>query len=178
MTFFTFAWTVLFLIYIFVTPLWYPEAYHYWAHLGFESTLTVFWLVTWALLAQEASELNTILVDENNANQALADSGVDIGNLFTTSWNHAISATKAGAGLGALTWLLFVITLVVFGRSLHQHRVANGASGFRFGNSTARPVDVETSAAPEEKYHTSSQPPMEMNDVHTTDHQVSLPAGA
>jgi hypothetical protein len=50
--------------------------------------------------------------------------------LFPESWNHAINATKAGAGLGALTWLLFIITLVVFGMFFQQRlgdqKVANG----------------------------------------------------
>jgi len=176
MTFFTFAWTVIFLLYIFITPLWYPEAYHYWAHLGFETTLVVFWLVTWALLAQEASEIDSVVSLDN---QALADAGLNLGDIFPTSWTHAINATKAGAALGALTWLLFIITLVVFGRFLHKHRVANGATGFSFGRSTARPADVEAStAAPEEKYPTSTQPPVELNDVHGTEHPVSLPAAA
>jgi len=174
MTFFTFSWTILLLLYIFVTPLWYPQAYLYWAHLGFEITTVIFWLVTFALLAQEAAAFDVISGAENDINQGLSDTGVQI---IWPNWKAAINSTKAAAGLGALTWLLFIITLIVFGVFLHKHRVANGSTGFGTGHSKTS-ADVEASAATPEKFSSSTQPPVELNDVDGTQHQVSSTAFA
>ncbi|KAE8446768.1 hypothetical protein EG329_011673 [Mollisiaceae sp. DMI_Dod_QoI] len=174
MTFFTFSWTILFLIYILVTPLWFPQFYLYWAHLGFEITTVVFWLTAWALLAQEASAWNAFQSAEDLENQDIADSGVQI-DVFPHS-KQAIGATKGAAGLGALTWLLFVITLVVFSFFLHKHRAANGATGFC---RSAPPADVETAPATEEKVPTAAQPPVELHHVgNGAQHPVSSPAVA
>lgn len=164
MTFFVFSWTILFLIYIFVTPLWYPELYLYWAHLGLEITTVIFWLVAWALLAQEASAWNAVQGAENAINQAIQDSGVQVD--IWSAGNHAIAATKAAAALGAITWLLFVVTLTVFGFFLHKHRVAAGSTG----------ADVEAA----EKVPTFTQPPLELNNGvnNGAQHQVSSPAPA
>jgi len=42
MSFFTFAWTVLFMLYIFLTPLVYPKFYLSYAHLGLEFLTVIF----------------------------------------------------------------------------------------------------------------------------------------
>ena len=89
------------LIQIFVTPLWAPQAYLYWVQLGLEITTVIFWLSAFALLAEEASAFDFV------------DSfGFD--SLLPAKWKSAEDATKAAAGLGALVWILFVVTLIVF----------------------------------------------------------------
>lgn len=112
-SFFMFAWTLLFLGYIFVTPLWFPAAYNYWAHLGLEIFTTVLWLSAFATLASEAAAWSFV--------------GELTGNSFVT----AIDCTKAAAGMGAIVWLLFVVTLIVFSIFLHKHRIAHGKIGNR-----------------------------------------------
>jgi hypothetical protein len=87
-----------------VTPLWFPQAYIVWAQLGLEIVTTIFWLSTFALLAEEAA-----------AWDVFGDfGGLGIGSVYP-KYNSAIAATKAAAGLGALVWLSFVVTLIVFG---------------------------------------------------------------
>jgi len=151
MAFFMFAWTLIFLGYIFGTPLFAPQAYNYWAHLGLEIVTNIFWLTTFALLAEESA--GWAVVD---------DFGLD--EFLPAKWNAAINATKASAGLGALNWALFIVTLVTFGIFLHKHRLAHGASGLNFGGN--RPI---TDA---EKGNTVvTAQPVEMNNV-AQHHQV------
>ena len=132
MSFFVFAWTVLFLAYvcfyptklsravtnlriqIFVTPLWFPEAYLYWVHLVLEIKTVIFWLSTFALLADEASAWD--IVDTFG---------------FAELWPNgqsAVNATKAAAGLGALVWLSFVATLIVFSTCLFLHSCSSSGA--------------------------------------------------
>jgi hypothetical protein len=75
-----------------------------------ESLAVIFWLVAWALLASEASSLN------DAETQTLSLGGytysVDTGNYLPSRWKTAIDCTKMAAGLGALEWVLLIITLV------------------------------------------------------------------
>lgn len=144
MSFFTFVWTIAFLAYIFVTPLWFPQFYLYWVHLGLECTTNLFWLVTFALLAQESAAWNEV---DNFL-------GGIINDIFARD-KRAIQCTKAAAGIGALNWALFILTLSVFGYFLHKHRVEHGAaSGHR---------DVEAKGV--EQQQVSQSAPVEMAPV-------------
>lgn len=89
-------------IQILAAPLFFPEAYNYWAHLGLEITTNIFWLTTFALLAEEAAGWSIV-----------GDFGLD--TFLPKNWNAAIGATKAGAALGAINWALFIATLISFG---------------------------------------------------------------
>lgn len=113
LSFFLFFWTILFLAYIIIAPLFIPKIYVYWVQLLLEFKTTIFWLATFALLAEEAAAwgsveglLNTPVVDAQG-NTTYTD--------YWPGWKGAIDATKAAAGLGALTWLLFVVSLITFG---------------------------------------------------------------
>jgi hypothetical protein len=70
----------------------------------------IFWLTTFALLAEESA--GWAVVD---------DFGLD--EFLPAKWNAAINATKASAGLGALNWALFIVTLVTFGTSFFHFPV-------------------------------------------------------
>jgi hypothetical protein len=140
-------------------------------HLGLECVTVVFWLSTFALLAEEAAAW-------------------DIVGDFFEIWpkgNEAIGATKGAAAMGAINWALFVFTLITFsmfltlllylrethrkgvqtflqyttntntisftGIFLHKHRVARGATGFgmpqqradveKGANVTEQPVELQ-----------------------------------
>jgi len=71
----------------------------------------LWWLVSFALLANDASSLN------NLESLSISYYGVteDVGDYLPSKYKTALSCEKAAAGLGALEWLLFVITLVMFG---------------------------------------------------------------
>lgn len=70
---------------------------------GAEALTVIWWLVTWALLASEASFWTGISL-------RFAPSG----------FRSAIACIKASAGLGALVWLMFLASLAFLGMSFPQ----------------------------------------------------------
>lgn len=169
-TFFTFSWTVLFFIFIIVFPLYFPEFYIDKVHLSFEALTTIFWLTNWSLLAKDAAAWKGFSTLESSLNTDLSLVG-DTTNYFP-HFDTAIACTKAGAGLGALLWALFVVTFIEFALAYKYSQAATAAEH----------VDVEsapTSTAPqEEKLPVSNQRPVELTDVGDSHHQVSSPAFA
>jgi len=125
MAFFVFAWTLLFLAYIGVSAAFVPTLYNMWIHLGLEILTVIFWLVTWALLASEAS----VWSDYESTSYTVYGHTYTTSNYLPPKWKTAIDCAKASAGIGALEWVLFVITLVFFGISLFKLRAAEGAVG-------------------------------------------------
>jgi hypothetical protein len=85
------------------------------AKISFDRVLEIltclWWLISFALLANDASNLN------NLESLSLGDYGItgDVGDHLSSKYKTALDCEKAAAGLGALEWLLFVITLVMFG---------------------------------------------------------------
>jgi len=123
LAFYVFVWTLIFLAYIFVTPLWAPKFYNVWIQLVLEVKTTVIWLSTFALLAEEASAWGSLQSIYN-------EDGVNGVNAVWPKGNSAINATKGAAAMGAFAWLSFVITLVVFGIALHKFRMEGKNTGF------------------------------------------------
>jgi hypothetical protein len=74
-----------------------------------EILTVIFWLTTWALLASESSGFLTSYADGLLT--------IDVGSILPSDlhWDTAVNCTKAAAGLGALEWVLFVVTLVFLG---------------------------------------------------------------
>jgi hypothetical protein len=91
-----------FRVQIIASPVFAPNAYNYWAHLGLEITTNIFWLTTFALLAEEAAGWSIV-----------GDFGLN--PYLPSNWDSAIATTKAAAALGALNWALFILTVVSFG---------------------------------------------------------------
>jgi hypothetical protein len=85
-----------------------PRIYVYWVHLFLEFKTVILWLATFSLLATEAAGWS-IISDYYSA----------YGYGITYGGQGAIGATKAGAGFGALTWLLFMISFIAFGELFH-----------------------------------------------------------
>ena len=126
---------------IFIAPLWVPAIYLYWAHLGLEILTVIFWLVDFALLANAASQWNSLSNDfstlngDINGNYGTGNiySRQDLSGINTTGIPNysidsfiphataAIGSTKGAAALGAINWLLFVITLIAFGSYIFLH---------------------------------------------------------
>jgi hypothetical protein len=74
----------------------------------------LWWLVAWAVLANDASALSPLQGDVDFSGEDFNVPGYQ--NVFQ-NLNSAINSTKAAAGLGALEWLLFVATLVFLGET-------------------------------------------------------------
>lgn len=160
MSFFTFAWTVLFLLYIFLTPLAFPKFYLTFAHLGLEFLTVIFWLTTFALLADECKWWSA----EQSSLEYLKKAGADLNDIYgytgytgfsNSEINKLLAASKssrAATGLACIVWLLFMVTLgfVVF--FWNRHRAEHGENGLSFGH---RAGDVETTQV--EKPHTQTE---------------------
>ncbi|KAL0935099.1 uncharacterized protein CTRU02_209690 [Colletotrichum truncatum] len=85
-----------------------PKAYNYWAVLGLEIFLVVFWLCAFALLASEAAYIFA---------RCTYYSCYD--------WATTLSACmSAAAGVGGLQFALFITSLSIHGVMLHRHRKA------------------------------------------------------
>lgn len=93
--------TFVFLIYIFLTASKFARAYNNWAVLALEILLVIFWLVTFALLADHAKEGN----DLKKAYRGVR--GRD---------KNAINSLTAAAVLSAINFLLFLVTCIFFGK--------------------------------------------------------------
>jgi hypothetical protein len=78
---------------------------------GLEILTVIFWLVTWALLASEAG----VWSDYESTSYTVYGHTYTTSNYLPPKWKTAIDCAKASAGIGALEWVLFVITLVFFG---------------------------------------------------------------
>jgi len=134
---FTFVWTLIAICYIEITTFWYPIAYNKYAHIILECFCVVFWLSTWGSLAALASAWDW-------------GCGFDGADCVWAS-NGPINATKAAAALGAIEWILFIVTLITSGIYLHRHRLVEmqGATGIvtveehKMGTVTQQPVYVQ-----------------------------------
>jgi len=92
------VWTWLVVAYLLVTPLYFPVAYNVWAHLALEVISWIFWLAGFASTASWASEHSEL------GNK----------NLYIKKINGYWATSAAGAAFGALIWITFFVTLVVF----------------------------------------------------------------
>lgn len=98
------VWTWLVIAYVFITTLWLPVAYNMWGQLAAEVLATLFWFCAWAATAAWVADL------------APAYDGAPA--KLKKPWSTA----AAGTGLGALIWVLFMITTVTFCLRLNRHR--------------------------------------------------------
>jgi len=174
MSFFTFAWTVLFLLYIFLTPLAFPHFYHSYAHLGLEFLTVVFWLTTFALLANECqwwSAEQSGLEDLKKAGNDLADLGYTGYTGYSNSWiNKLLAASKssrAATGLAAINWILFMVTFGFVVYFWNRHRAEHGETGFSFGRRHGNPETAHVE---------KTQPPTTTTELHNYEGQPQYPA--
>jgi len=172
---------------IIVTPLFFPKLYFYWVHLcvlippflvlqtngyisGLEVLTTIFWMTSFALLADELKWWN---IQQKSIDYVKANDGYD----FDFDFNYkakradlngnidaqeaAIGASRAATGLAAINWILFCVTLVVLGMFIHKHRLADGSGGSGFGGAR-KTNDVEVAGQQEKVVHNQ---PVELRNV-------------
>lgn len=149
LTAFTFALTLIHIGWLTISILLFPIAYNYWAQLGVEIASVIFWLASWASLAADGSALGTIQ----------SYRGVYPGSVDTDRYNTAAGCIKGAAGVGALTWLLFVATLVFFVISLVQYRKAKAPAAGTTGPEAGEPKSGhELSQVPQQPQAAHVQP--------------------
>jgi hypothetical protein len=146
--YYIFVWTLLFLAYVVLVPLFLPKFYVYWIQLILEIKTVIFWLATFALLADEAAAWNGLQALENIPNYNENGTVTSYTDLWPGA-NEAIGATKAAAGLGAFAWLSFCITLGFFSVAVYKHRGAKGPTTYNSsvndaekGPTVAQPVEL------------------------------------
>lgn len=128
-TAFTFALTLIHIGWLAISILLFPIAYNYWAQLGVEIGSVVFWLASWASLAADGSALGLVPTYRVPGQAQASES----------KYNTAAGCIKGAAGVGALTWLLFVATLVFFVISLVQYRKAKAPAAGTTGPEAGEP---------------------------------------
>ncbi|KAI1822922.1 hypothetical protein F4861DRAFT_358689 [Xylaria intraflava] len=147
LTLFTAIVTLISSIYLLVAHFGNPAAYNYWAILGLDIFLVIFWLISFALLASQAASLLSIASYDyfdpyySFANDALGIYGV---------------ICAAAAGLGAVLWLIYLITLIIHSIALHRHRRAGLPA--MAGASAGAPGIAEVQGA-DPKIQMQPQPP-------------------
>ncbi|KAI1616318.1 hypothetical protein EDD36DRAFT_428910 [Exophiala viscosa] len=141
---FTSAASLLVFVYYFVALSGQPTLYNRWAVLGLEIFGVVFWLVSFLLLAHWTSVYNAYWFGENdnyswwNTSIAPDKIGFRERSVFkrdSNSYHTGIALAGTAAGLGGVEFVLYALTLIVFGASLHHQRV--------------QPSEGETVVAPE-----------------------------
>ncbi|OLN91692.1 hypothetical protein CCHL11_06587 [Colletotrichum chlorophyti] len=119
---FAFAWTFSYLTWLGVAVMFIPIMYNCWVHLGLELLTVVFWLITMALLASHADDLDSL--------DAFI---VTFGPKYEVYYkmniqpfaNGFVAATFASTATSTVNFVLFVITISMFGRALHAYRKMN-----------------------------------------------------
>lgn len=164
LSFFIFAWTILFLAYVIAIPLYYPRLYVYWLHFILEFKTTVFWLATFALLAEEAAVWGTYYgVWDESYPVYNSDGTISYVNVLPGGKGASI-ATKVAAAFGAFTWLLFVASFITVAIASYNHYRNKGPI---FANSTAAPANEI------EKGNAAAQQSVELNEVQPTPQPIA-----
>ncbi|KAI5865690.1 hypothetical protein GGS23DRAFT_350668 [Durotheca rogersii] len=120
---FTAIVTLISTIYCLVAHFGPPKAFNYWAILGLDIFLVIFWLISFAVLASQVATLFSLL-----SNYIYYYSDIE---LVYTVYSACLAAA---AGLGGVEFLLYIVSLSIHGVMLHRHRGA----GLR-----AMPIDLE-----------------------------------
>ncbi|KAK1635798.1 hypothetical protein BDP81DRAFT_461975 [Colletotrichum phormii] len=119
---FAFAWTFSYLTWLGVAVMFIPVMYNCWVHLGLELLTVVFWLITMALLASHADDLDSLdafIVTFGPKYEVYYKMNVEP---FADGF---VAATFAGTATSVVNFVLFIVTISVFGRALHALRKAN-----------------------------------------------------
>ncbi|KAI0839321.1 hypothetical protein F5Y06DRAFT_32347 [Hypoxylon sp. FL0890] len=116
---FTAIATLITSIYCLVAHFGPPKAYNYWAILGLDIFLVIFWLISFAILAAQVA---TAFVYYESYSDYY-DDYYDMSDYDTAVTTYA-ACLAAAAGLGGVEFLLYVISLSIHGVMLHRHRKA------------------------------------------------------
>ncbi|OHF04203.1 hypothetical protein CORC01_00542 [Colletotrichum orchidophilum] len=112
---FAFAWTFSYLTWLGVAVMFIPVMYNCWVHLGLELLTVVFWLITMALLASHADDLDSLdafIVTFGPKYEVYYKMNVEP---FADGF---VGATFAGTATSVINFVLFIITITVFGALL------------------------------------------------------------
>ncbi|KAH7362665.1 hypothetical protein B0T11DRAFT_86538 [Plectosphaerella cucumerina] len=116
---FAFSWTFTYLMWLGTAVLLFPMMYNCWVQLGLELLTLVFWLITTALLASHSDDLD----NDNDYVTELGPAFKKYQEMIQRNARGFVIATFAATGTATANCFLFIVTLVCFGRALHNYRV-------------------------------------------------------
>ncbi|OQV04274.1 hypothetical protein CLAIMM_09184 [Cladophialophora immunda] len=157
---FTASATLIVFAYYFVALSRKPALYNRWAILALEVCGTLFWLVSFALLARWTSFYHRFWYGHGpsygfwHAPFRPSDMGLiprSIVKRASSSRRAGVALAGTAAGLGGLEFILFCVTLTVFGMALHRQRVAEAGQAGTTTATTAAPVTAPIPTTEEEK---------------------------
>ncbi|KAI1105557.1 hypothetical protein F4804DRAFT_331144 [Jackrogersella minutella] len=115
---FTAIATIITSIYCLVAHFGPPKAYNYWAILGLDIFLVIFWLISFAILAAQVAPVFAVY---HSYSDYYDDYDLSDYDAAITTYGACLAAA---AGLGGVEFLLYVISLSIHGVMLHRHRNA------------------------------------------------------
>ncbi|XDG08930.1 hypothetical protein ABKA04_008545 [Annulohypoxylon sp. FPYF3050] len=116
---FTSIATIITSIYCLVADFGPPKAFNYWAILGLDIFLVIFWLISFALLAAQVAAGFAYWHEYSD----YYDDYYDVSS-YDTAYKVYGGCLAAAAGLGGVEFLLYIISLSIHGVMLHRHRKA------------------------------------------------------
>ncbi|KAI8957615.1 hypothetical protein F5Y11DRAFT_77885 [Daldinia sp. FL1419] len=119
LTLFTSIATLITSIYCLVAHFGPAKAYNYWAILGLDIFLVIFWLISFAILAAQIASAFAYYHTYSD----FYDDYYDMSD-YDAAVNTYGGCLAAAAGLGGVEFLLYVISLSIHGVMLHRHRSA------------------------------------------------------
>ncbi|PVH85484.1 hypothetical protein DL98DRAFT_568257 [Cadophora sp. DSE1049] len=126
---FTAIATLIITVYYIVTTTLIPLFFNYWAVIGLDIFALVFWLISFALLASEAAAWTIITHFGDNCAYSTTTYCYRKRALVqkrSTDYRTYQNAMAAGAGLGGLEFVLFVVTLGFTALAVSKHRRTDG----------------------------------------------------
>ncbi|KIW82478.1 hypothetical protein Z517_05505 [Fonsecaea pedrosoi CBS 271.37] len=157
---FTSSATLIIFAYYFVALSRKPALYNRWAILALEVGGTLFWLVSFALLSRWTSFYSRFWYGRGpsygfwHAPFRPSDMGLSprtIVKRASSSRRAGVALAGTAAGLGGIEFVLFCITLTVFGLALHRQRVAESNRTGAASAPASAPMSAAAPAIEEEK---------------------------
>ncbi|KAI1489529.1 hypothetical protein F5X96DRAFT_640844 [Biscogniauxia mediterranea] len=115
---FTAVATLITSIYCLVAHYGPPKLFNYWAILGLDIFLVIFWLISFAILAAQVASIFVYYDDYDSYYDYYGYGGYSSGVLIYAA------CLAAAAGLGGLQFVLYIVSLSIHGVMLHRHRKA------------------------------------------------------
>ncbi|OAP54426.1 hypothetical protein AYL99_11527 [Fonsecaea erecta] len=159
-TLFTASATLILFAYYFIALSRRPELYNRWAILALEICGTLLWLVSFALLSRWTSFYHRFWFGHGqsygfwHAPFRPSDMGLSTRTIVkreSSSRRAGVALAGTAAGLGGAEFILFCITLTVFGTALHRQRVAGAGQAAATTAPPTVPAPAPTPVTEEEK---------------------------
>ncbi|KAE8449399.1 hypothetical protein EG329_008300 [Mollisiaceae sp. DMI_Dod_QoI] len=108
-SFLAFVWTIVFMLYIFITPERAPKLYYYRVHIILEIITTAFWIATVSLIAWECQTWDAA---EDVVYDSLTPAEASLVNSLPNQWS-GVTALRVALAMATINTLLFATTMFI-----------------------------------------------------------------